>query len=76
MRKKTVNNLVTMHNRVCRLRNLIDEVDSYEVEDDFTEKEKKELKKISEKATDLLYAISTLKTKALNDRGIPIHEVL
>lgn len=76
MRKKTVNNLVTMHNRVCRLCNQIAEVDSYEVEDDFTEKEKKTLKEIRKKADDLLLEIYAFKKKALDDRGIPIPDVL
>ena len=75
MRKSTASKLVTMHNRVCRLCNLIEAVDSWEVEDDFTEKEKKELKKIREKASDLLYDIADFKIKALSDRGLPIPDV-
>lgn len=71
MKEKTVKQLVTTHNRLARLMNLMDDIK----DDDFDEAEQKKLKKLQDMSTKLICEFADFKIKALNKRGIEIPEV-
>lgn len=71
MKDKTVKQLVTCHNRLARLVNLIDGIK----DDDFEELEQKKLKKLQDMTTKLICEFADFKIKALNKRGIEIPNV-
>ena len=71
MKEKTVKQLVTTHNRLARLINVIDGIK----DDDFDEYEQKKLSKLQDMSNKLILEFANFKIKAMKKRGIEVPDV-